>query len=152
MLGQQPTPERLQLAGHWGKTSQYNNWYKEVKNTCIQRRCVSLIPGPVCAGPGQQPLKVGRWSLWAIRVSWEQHRALCASSASKACAAADPGGPGQVNYRPLSRPPAPPQACPFASMASVACEDGDEGQAALLPVQGEGPSVFDWDSSGGPSV
>ncbi|XP_007948559.2 complement component C1q receptor [Orycteropus afer afer] len=131
--------------GGGGNTS-YANWHKEVKNTCISKRCVSLLldlssmtlpkwsEGP-CGSPGSPGSSIEGF--------------VCKFSFKGMCRPLSLGGPGQVTYTtPFGATSSSLEAVPFASMAAVACgEEGKEGSHYFLCKQ-KGADVFDWGISG----
>lgn len=133
-----------------GEESQYSNWYKEVKNTCINRRCVSLILDLSVPGLASS---LSKWADGPCGNSGfpgsNIQGFVCKFSFKGMCRPLTLGGPGRVNYTtPFQATSSSLQAVPFASVASVACEDGDEGRQHYFLCKEKAPSVFDWDSSG----
>ena len=133
-----------------GEDSQYNNWYKEVRSTCTHRRCVSLIldlsvPGLASSLSKWVDGPCGHSGFPGMNIEGF----VCKFSFKGMCRPLTLGGPGQVNYTtPFQATSSSLQAVPFASMATVACEDGNEGRQHYFLCKEKAPSEFDWDSSG----
>lgn len=133
-----------------GENTSYANWYKEPKNSCTFRRCVSLVldlslpplashlpkwaEGP-CGNPGFSVNNIEGF--------------VCKFSFKGMCRPLALGGPGQVNYTtPFQATSSSLEAVPFASMANVACGDRNESEWHYFLCKEKAPDVFDWDSSG----
>ncbi|KAM6164489.1 complement component C1q receptor [Rhynchocyon petersi] len=133
-----------------GENTQYTNWHKELRSTCISKRCVSLIldlslppltshlpkwsEGP-CGSPGSPGSLIEGF--------------VCKFSFKGMCQPIALGGPGQVTYTtPFGATSSSLDAVPFASVATVACGDErDEGSHYFLCKE-KGTSVFHWGTSG----
>lgn len=131
------------------ENTSYANWFKEPKNSCIFKRCVSIMldlslpaqarPLPkwsdgVCGSPGSPGSNIEGF--------------VCKFSFQGMCRPLALGGPGQVNYTtPFQSTSSSLEAVPFGSVANVAC--GDEGNSKHYAVctQKE-PDMFIWDNSG----
>ncbi|XP_004686985.1 PREDICTED: complement component C1q receptor [Condylura cristata] len=144
----------LQLKGFsWvsgGEDTLYTNWHKEVKNSCISKRCVSLLLDPSLT---PQAGRLPKWSESPCGSPGSPGSNIegfvCKFSFKGMCRPLALGGPGQVNYTtPFHATSSSLEAVPFATMANVACgEEGESGQHYLMCREKE-PDVFDWGSSG----
>ncbi|KAM9590361.1 complement component C1q receptor [Trichechus inunguis] len=133
-----------------GGDTPYTNWQKEPKNTCISKRCVSLLLDLSLSPP------TGRLSKWAEGPCGSPNSPgsniegfVCKFSFEGMCRPLALGGPGQVTYTtPFQATSSSLEAVPFASMANVACGDeGKEGSHYFL-CKKKGADVFDWGTSG----
>ncbi|XP_024415625.1 complement component C1q receptor [Desmodus rotundus] len=133
-----------------GEETSYSNWQKEVKSSCISKRCVSLMvdlshssltsylfkwsEGP-CGSPGSPGIRIEGF--------------VCKFSFKGMCRPLSLGGPGQVNYTtPFQATSSSLEAVPFASVAHVVCGDGDKSRQHFFLCNEKTTNVFDWDSSG----
>ncbi|XP_039076908.1 complement component C1q receptor [Hyaena hyaena] len=133
-----------------GEDTVYTNWNKEVRNSCISRRCVSLLlylslpshashlpkwsEGP-CGSPNSPGSNIEGF--------------VCKFSFKGMCQPLALGGPGQVEYRtPFQATSSSLDAVPFASVANVACGEGDERREHYFLCKEKAPDVFNWGSSG----
>lgn len=133
-----------------GVDTPYANWYKEVKNSCISNRCVSLMldlslppmanrlpkwsEGP-CGNPGSPVSSIDGF--------------VCKFSFKGMCRPLSLGGPGQVSYTtPFQATSSTLDTVPFASIANVACGEGGEGKQHFFLCREKEPGVFDWGNSG----
>ncbi|XP_010971235.2 complement component C1q receptor [Camelus ferus] len=136
-----------------GEDTLYTNWYKGAKNSCISKRCVSLLLELSLPALGSLP----RWAEGPCGSSRSPGSGIegfvCKFSFKGMCRPLTLGGPGRVNYStPFQASSSSLQAVPFASVASVACGDGDGVGAASFQsyflCKEKAPDVFDWDTSG----
>lgn len=145
---------RLPLKGFsWvggGEDTLFTNWHKEVRNSCTSRRCVSLqLP----LSPQPQAGSLPKWSEGpcgspSIPVS-NIEGFVCKFSFKGMCQPLALGGPGRINYTtPFQATSSSLEVVPFASVATVACGDGDHGQEQHFLCREKAPGVFDWGSSG----
>ncbi|XP_012318854.2 complement component C1q receptor isoform X2 [Aotus nancymaae] len=135
-----------------GEDTPYANWYKELRNSCISKRCVSLLLDL------SQPLlssHLPRWSEGPCGSSDSPGNNIegfvCKFSFKGMCRPLALGGPGQVTYTtPFQTTSSSLEAVPFASVANVACGDGDQdkSQSHYFLCKEKAPDVFDWGSSG----
>ncbi|XP_014651897.1 PREDICTED: complement component C1q receptor [Ceratotherium simum simum] len=133
-----------------GENTSYANWYKELKHSCISKRCVSLVldlsltpltghlpkwaEGP-CGSPSSPGSNIEGF--------------VCKFSFKGMCRPLALGGPGHVNYTtPFQATSSSLDAVPFASVANVACGDGRESGHHYFLCKEKAPDVFDWGSSG----
>ncbi|XP_037349737.1 complement component C1q receptor [Talpa occidentalis] len=133
-----------------GEDTLYTNWHKEVKTSCISKRCVSLLLDP------SLPPQAGRLPKWSESPCGSPGAPgsniegfVCKFIFKGMCRPLALGGPGQVNYTtPFHATTSSLEAVPFATMANVVCRDeGKSGQHYLVCLEKE-PHVFDWGSSG----
>uniref|UniRef100_A0A8D1QI42 CD93 molecule n=1 Tax=Sus scrofa TaxID=9823 RepID=A0A8D1QI42_PIG len=128
----------------------YTNWHKEAKNSCISKRCVSLLLDL------STPALASRLSKWAEGPCGSSRSPgnsvegfVCKFSFKGMCRPLALGGPGQVTYTtPFQATSSTLQAVPFGSMAHVACGDRDESQQPYFLCKEKAPNVFEWNSSG----
>lgn len=133
-----------------GEDTLYTNWNKEVRSSCISRRCVSLLlylsqpshashlpkwsEGP-CGSPGSPGSNIEGF--------------VCKFSFKGMCQPLALGGPGRVNYTtPFNATSSSLEAVPFGSAATVVCGAGEGGQEDYFMCREKAPDVFDWGSSG----
>ncbi|XP_006902962.1 PREDICTED: complement component C1q receptor-like [Elephantulus edwardii] len=133
-----------------GGDSQYANWQKELKSTCISKRCVSLavdLSLPPVAG------HLPKWSegpcgSFGIPVS-NTEGFVCKFSFKGMCRPIALGGPGRVTYTtPFQATSSSLEAVPFASMAAVACGDEDKEGSHYFLCKEKSGDMFDWGTSG----
>ncbi|XP_012594660.2 complement component C1q receptor [Microcebus murinus] len=133
-----------------GGDTPYANWHKEVRSSCISKRCVSLlldlsVPPPAgrlpkwsegpCGSPGSPGSNIEGF--------------VCKFSFKGMCRPLALGGPGQVTYiTPFQAVSSSLDTVPFASGADVTCGDGDETTSHYFLCKEKDPDVFDWGSSG----
>lgn len=133
-----------------GKDTLYTNWHKEARNTCISRRCVSLM---LDLSLSPVPSHLPKWSEGPCGSSGSPGSSIegfvCKFSFKGMCRPLALGGPGRVNYTtPFQATSSSLEAVPFASVASVACgREGERGQRFLL-CREQAAGVFDWGVSG----
>ncbi|XP_045688985.1 complement component C1q receptor [Phyllostomus hastatus] len=133
-----------------GEETSYSNWHKEVKSSCISKRCVSLMvdlshlsltshllkwsEGP-CGSPGSPGIRIEGF--------------VCKFSFKGMCRPLSMGGPGQVKYTtPFQATSSSLEVVPFASVAHVVCADEDKDRQHFFLCNEKTTDVFDWDSSG----
>ncbi|XP_019512466.1 PREDICTED: complement component C1q receptor [Hipposideros armiger] len=133
-----------------GEDTPYANWHKEARNSCISRRCVSLMldlslpplisrlpkwsEGP-CGSPGSPGSNIEGF--------------VCKFSFKGMCRPLALGGPGQVNYTtPFQATSSSLEAVPFGSIANVACEGGGKSGQHFFLCKEKATDVFNWGSSG----
>lgn len=133
-----------------GEDTPYANWYKEPRSSCISTRCVSLMlhlsllpltsrlpkwsEGP-CGSPDSPGSNIEGF--------------VCKFSFKGMCRPLALGGPGQVNYTtPFQATSSSLEAVPFASVANVACGDGEKSEQYFFLCKEKAIDVFDWSSSG----
>lgn len=133
-----------------GEDTEYTNWHKELKSSCLSRRCVALaLDLSEIPHPGRLP----RWSDGPCGSSSNPGSNIegfvCKFSFKGMCRPLALGGPGQVNYStPFRATTSSLEAVPFGSLASVACETGAEHQGYELLCREKVPEGFDWGSPG----
>nr|8A59_A Chain A, Complement component C1q receptor [Homo sapiens] len=135
-----------------GEDTPYSNWHKELRNSCISKRCVSLLLDL------SQPLLPSRLPKWSEGPCGSPGSPgsniegfVCKFSFKGMCRPLALGGPGQVTYTtPFQTTSSSLEAVPFASAANVACGEGDkdETQSHYFLCKEKAPDVFDWGSSG----
>lgn len=135
-----------------GEDTPYSNWHKELRNSCISKRCVSLLLDL------SQPLLPGRLPKWSEGPCGSPGSPgsniegfVCKFSFKGMCRPLALGGPGQVTYTtPFQTTSSSLEAVPFASAANVACGEGDkdDSQSHYFLCKEKAPDVFDWGSSG----
>ncbi|XP_055977685.1 complement component C1q receptor [Sorex fumeus] len=134
-----------------GAHTDYANWHKELKSSCVSKRCVSLLldlslppqasrlpkwsEGP-CGSPGSPGSNIEGF--------------VCKFSFKGMCRPLTLGGPGHVNYTtPFQTTSSSLEAVPFASVANVVCGDEDSGSVPSYFICTEKESdVFHWGNSG----
>ncbi|KAF6087537.1 CD93 molecule [Phyllostomus discolor] len=133
-----------------GEETSYSNWHKDVKSSCISKRCVSLMvdlshlsltshllkwsEGP-CGSPGSPGIRIEGF--------------VCKFSFKGMCRPLSMGGPGQVKYTtPFQATSSSLEVVPFASVAHVVCVDEDKDRQHFFLCNEKTTDVFDWDSSG----
>lgn len=133
-----------------GNDTPYANWHKEVRSSCVSKRCVSLLldlsippnasrlskwsEGP-CGSPGSPGSNIEGF--------------VCKFIFKGMCRPLALGGPGRVNYStPFEATSSSLEAVPFASMANVVCGEEDDSGWLYFLCKEKGPDEFDWDSSG----
>lgn len=133
-----------------GDDTLYTNWHKEVKSSCISRRCVSLM-----VDLWQPPLasRLPRWSESPCGTPGSPASNIegyvCKFSFQGMCRSLALGGPGHVNYiTPFQASSSALDLVPFGSVANVVCGSGDETQSHYLLCKEKGPQVFEWDKAG----
>ncbi|KAM8774737.1 complement component C1q receptor isoform 1-T1 [Rhynchonycteris naso] len=133
-----------------GDNTTYSNWHKELKKSCIFRRCVSLM------------LDLSHRSLSSHLPKWSERPCgspespgsniegfVCKFSFKGMCRPLGLGGPGQVIYKtPFQATSSSLEAVPFASVADVSCGDGDKSRQHFFLCKEKAANEFDWDSSG----
>ncbi|XP_006860813.1 PREDICTED: complement component C1q receptor [Chrysochloris asiatica] len=136
--------------GGGGGNTHYSNWHKELKNTCVSKRCVSLMldlslphltnqlpkwsEGP-CGSHGSPGSNIEGF--------------VCKFSFKGMCQPLALGGPGQVTYTtPFRATSSSLEAVPFASVASVVCDDMDTQKSHYFLCKEKGADVFNWGTSG----
>lgn len=133
-----------------GEDTIYTNWHKEVKNSCVSKRCVSLQLDPSLP-PQARPLP--KWSESPCGSPGSPGSNIegfvCKFSFKGMCRPLALGGPGQMNYTtPFNATSSSLDAVPFATMANIACGEEGEGRQHYLICREKEPDVFDWGSSG----
>lgn len=133
-----------------GEDTQYTNWHKELRNSCISKRCVSLL---LDLSLPPQASRLPKWSEGPCGSPGSPGSSIegfvCKFSFKGMCRPLALGGPGQVNYTtPFQTTSSSLEAVPFASVANVAC--GTEGEGALhyFVCREKEPNVFNWGNSG----
>ncbi|KAM7125879.1 complement component C1q receptor isoform 1-T1 [Molossus nigricans] len=133
-----------------GEDTSYSNWHEGARNSCISRRCVFLM------------LHLSLSSVSSHLPKWSESRCgipgspgssiegfVCKFSFRGMCRPLALGGPGQVNYTtPFQATISSLEAVPFASVANVACGDGDKSRQHFFLCKEKATDVFDWGSSG----
>ncbi|XP_062970988.1 complement component C1q receptor isoform X2 [Cynocephalus volans] len=135
-----------------GEDSSYANWHKQVRSSCISKRCVSLL---LDLSLPLLPSHLPKWSEGPCGSPSSPRSNIegfvCKFSFKGMCRPLALGGPGQVTYTtPFQATSSSLEAVPFASVANVACGDGDgdESKSQYLLCKEKSPDVFDWGSSG----
>lgn len=133
-----------------GEDSQYTNWHKEIRNSCISKRCVSLL---LDLSLTPLPSRLPKWSESPCGTPGSPGSTIegfvCKFSFKGMCRPLALGGPGQVNYStPFQATTSSLEVVPFASVANVACEDGAESKSHYFLCKEKNPDVFDWGISG----
>lgn len=133
-----------------GEDTFYANWHKEAKSSCIFRRCVSLMLD-LSLSPLSSPLP--KWSEGPCGTPGSPGSNIegfvCKFSFKGMCRPLALGGPGWVNYTtPFQATSSSLEAVPFASVADVACGDGDKIEKHFFLCKEKATDVFDWGSSG----
>ncbi|XP_069862753.1 complement component C1q receptor [Dipodomys merriami] len=133
-----------------GEDTSYKNWHRDVRTSCISKRCVSLL---LDLSLTPHPSHLPKWSdspcgtLQNPGINVEGF--VCKFSFKGMCRPLALGGPGQVNYTtPFQATTSFLEAVPFASAASVVCGDETEGKNHYFLCKEKVPNVFSWDSSG----
>ncbi|XP_004614475.2 complement component C1q receptor [Sorex araneus] len=134
-----------------GAHTDYTNWHKELRGSCVSKRCVSLLldlslppqasrlpkwsEGP-CGSPGSPGSNIEGF--------------VCKFSFKGMCRPLTLGGPGHVNYTtPFQTTSSNLEAVPFASVANVVCGDEDsENVLSYFICKEKEPDVFHWGNSG----
>ncbi|KAM6144256.1 complement component C1q receptor [Erethizon dorsatum] len=133
-----------------GEDTEYTNWHKEFKSSCLSRRCVALsLDLSETPHPGSLP----KWSDGPCGSSSNLRSNVegfvCKFSFKGMCRPLALGGPGQVNYStPFRATASSLDAVPFGSLASVVCEAGAEHQSYELLCREKMTEVFDWGVTG----
>lgn len=132
-----------------GEDTLYANWHKEPKGTCISRRCVSLLLDPSLPSLSSY---LAKWSEGPCGSPGSPGNSIegfvCKFSFKGMCRPLSLGGPGQVNYiTPFHATSSSLEAVPYASLANVACDDGDKRKQDFL-CREKAADVFDWGITG----
>lgn len=133
-----------------GEDTLYTNWNKEVRSSCISRRCVSLLlylsqPSHASHLPKWSESPCGSPTSPGSKIEGF----VCKFSFKGMCQPLALGGPGWVNYTtPFNATSSSLEAVPFASAATVACGDREDGQEHYFMCREKAPDVFDWGNSG----
>ncbi|XP_008058200.1 complement component C1q receptor [Carlito syrichta] len=133
-----------------GEDTAYTNWHKEVRSSCISRRCVALL-----LDLSQPPLP-GRFPKWSEGPCGNPSTPgssiegfVCKFSFKGMCRPLALGGPGQVTYNtPFKAISSSLEAVPFASMAYVSCGDRATDKSHNILCREKGPGVFEWGTPG----
>lgn len=130
--------------------TEYTNWYREVKTSCISRRCVALM---LDLSETPHPSRLPKWSESPCGSSSNPgsntEGFVCKFSFKGMCRPLALGGPGQVNYStPFRATASSLDAVPFGSLASVVCKAGAERQGYELLCREKVAEVFDWGITG----
>ncbi|KAF7462926.1 complement component C1q receptor [Marmota monax] len=133
-----------------GEDSLYTNWHKEVKNSCISNRCVSLL---LDLSLTPLPSRLPKWSDGPCGTPGfpgsNIEGFVCKFSFKGMCRPLALGGPGQVTYStPFQATTSSLEVVPFASVANVACEDGAESKSHYFLCKEKAPEVFNWGNTG----
>ncbi|XP_053430529.1 complement component C1q receptor [Nycticebus coucang] len=133
-----------------GEDTLYTNWHKEARNSCISKRCVSLLLD-LSLTPATSRLP--KWSEGPcgspVSPGSNIEGFVCKFSFKGMCRPLTLGGPGKVTYStPFQATSSSLDAVPFASIANVACGDRNESTSHYFLCKEKEPSVFDWNSSG----
>ncbi|XP_045837298.1 complement component C1q receptor isoform X2 [Meles meles] len=133
-----------------GEDTSYTNWNKEVRSSCISKRCVSLLLHLA------QPSQASHLSKWSEGPCGSPNSPgnsvegfVCKFSFKGMCQPLALGGPGRVDYTtPFKATSSSLEAVPFGSAATVVCGAGEHGQEDYFVCREKAPDVFDWGSSG----
>ncbi|XP_023575931.1 complement component C1q receptor [Octodon degus] len=133
-----------------GEDTEYTNWYKEVKSSCLSQRCVALM---LDLSETPHPDRLPKWSDIPCGSSSNPGSStegfVCKFSFKGMCRPLALGGPGQVNYStPFRATASSLDAVPFGSLASVVCKAGAERQGYELLCREKEAEVFDWGITG----
>ncbi|XP_005381017.1 PREDICTED: complement component C1q receptor [Chinchilla lanigera] len=133
-----------------GEDTEYTNWHKELKSSCLFRRCVALI---LDLSEIPQPGRLLKWTEGPCgsygNPGSSTEGFVCKFSFKGMCRPLALGGPGQVNYStPFRATASSLDAVPFASLASVVCEAGAEQRGYELVCREKVTNVFDWGNTG----
>lgn len=133
-----------------GEDTEYANWHREIKSSCLSRRCVALL---LDLSQTPHPDRLPKWSEGPCgslgNPGSNTEGFVCKFSFKGMCQPLALGGPGQVNYStPFRATASSLDAVPFGSLASVACEAGAENQGYELLCREKVTEVFDWGISG----
>uniref|UniRef100_A0A8D2AEY8 Complement component C1q receptor n=1 Tax=Sciurus vulgaris TaxID=55149 RepID=A0A8D2AEY8_SCIVU len=133
-----------------GEDSLYANWHKEVRNSCISKRCVSLL---LDLSLTPLPSRLPKWSDSPCGTPGSPGSSIegfvCKFSFKGMCQPLALGGPGQVTYStPFQATTSFLEIVPFASVANVVCGDGAESTSLYFLCKEKDPNVFDWGNSG----
>ncbi|XP_040837703.1 complement component C1q receptor [Ochotona curzoniae] len=133
-----------------GEDTLYTNWHKELKSSCISKRCVSLM-----LDPSMPPLanRLPKWSESPCGTSGSPGSNIegfvCKFNFQGMCRPLALGGPGQVSYiTPFQVTSSSLEAVPFGSMANVVCGNRTESQGDYLLCKEKGLQVFQWNKLG----
>lgn len=133
-----------------GEDTEYTNWQKDLKSSCLSQRCVALT---LDLSEIPQPDRLPKWSDGPCGSSSNPgsntEGFVCKFSFKGMCRPLALGGPGQVNYStPFRATTSSLDAVPFGSLANVACEVGAELQSYELLCREKATQVFDWGITG----
>ncbi|XP_042787698.1 complement component C1q receptor isoform X5 [Panthera leo] len=133
-----------------GEDTLYTNWNREVRSSCVSRRCVSLL---LYLSLPSHASHLSKWSEGPCGTPNSPGSNIegfvCKFSFKGMCQPLALGGPGRVEYRtPFQATSSSLDTVPFASVANVACGDGDEGREHYFLCKEKASDVFDWGSSG----
>ncbi|XP_048204663.1 complement component C1q receptor [Perognathus longimembris pacificus] len=134
-----------------GEDTSYKNWHRDVRTSCISKRCVSLLLDlSLTPHPSQLPKWVDSpCGNPQNSGSSKVEGFVCKFSFKGMCQPLALGGPGQVTYStPFQAITSSLEAVPFASAANVVCGEETERKSHYFLCKEKAPGVFSWDSSG----